>query len=459
MTIRTHTHIAPTAHTACTATTAHIHRTGYATARGADTYAATHTAPVGRTYVPTHMDAPSGTGADVHAVMCVPAYTDADDNALTDRYGVNIITVDNAHSFVGDAYGMGYASVGTNTYGAPTVPATDDTPTFYPDDTTDADIDPTTGTTYADAMAVNDTVDALAYMWGDDITPTDDIPTYGIDNPPTIYPYRDDRPVPTGAPTAPSTDITTDTAPSTPTPGRTYTGTSHYGIDYTMFYDGTITTRTYTTDDGTFTAYTDSGYMWVPYGDGTCITYVVAEGTFWHTHQTADDMTPTTSASWPMAATCGHSFGGYGACIAPTGHPHAHHIDANGNKFTGRAMTRYGTPIGPMAPDTMIPATDPNTPAASTPTAVLRTHLHDGTYTVSAMVACALHGNDPDTYDTVTHADTMAAYRLIVCAMGASAYINTPDTYPHTIYTAMLDASAIAPTYMAAMWTDVLRTV
>lgn len=154
----------------------------------------------------------------------------------------------------------------------------------------------------------------------------------------------------TGAPIAgPTSDIVT--APDT----DTYTGTYNTGTGtatYTVTTDGTTTVRTYAYPTGWMArTYADDNHMWLldtPYA----ITYVVAEGTYWRTD--GDDNTQTTSVSWATAGgrTCGHNHAGYGACIAPYGHPHTDHIDANGNRFTGVATTPYVAPIGCDIPDT-----------------------------------------------------------------------------------------------------------
>jgi len=135
-------------------------------------------------------------------------------------------------------------------------------------------------------------------------------------------------------------------APGAMVPYATYAGTSRHGTDYTVTTDGTITTRTYA--DGT-TTYADATHMWTTttaHGDTVYVAYVVADGTYW-----VDDAR-VSSASWPMVATCGHDHAGYGACIAPYGHPHTDHRDANGHTFTGPAMTRYAGTYGPTTPPT-----------------------------------------------------------------------------------------------------------
>lgn len=251
------------------------------------------------------------------------------------------------------------------------------------------------------------------------------------------------------------TDGHTDTAPI---PGRTYTGRVSDDTTYTMTSNGSVTTRTYTRTDGaTFTTYADVNHMWTTdTDDGHTITYVVAEGTYWDTTRTnIDDTYPrVSSASWPYAATCRHDHAGYGACIAPTGHAGPHR-DANGHTFTGPANARYGTPIGPVAPNTYVTPTRVVGGAYAPATNDGVSHLNGNTYRVTSLVARVLDGADAE-HIAIPDASIMDAYRLIVSAMASPAYITTPDTYAHTIYTAMLEASSIAPTDMACMWVDVL---
>jgi hypothetical protein len=455
-TIRTH------AHTDHTDMTAHIIRSGYRTHAGATRWFDAHrdTAPTGWGYYvgsDTYTDgyavwcAPLSSGADVFGTyMPTPPHTDHtytdEPTVLATRYGVPITTVDPARSYVGTADGMGYASTGTNTYGAPTVPATDATP-WFDRDTTDADTDPETGMSYLDVHGADtdtyaptgtdapvciacgehgvllDTVAPGTYVTlhmhtgdgtGRTITRTiagtvehDTIDADTDDDGWTIVRIITDNGSWTtprsdyivhvatdtnDAPTADDTDavsafgvpfVATPSAPVDATdpadtdtyvsvfgrpvrahvaramgavdpapwvgmiPGRTYTGTSRHGTDYTVTTDGTVTTRTYA--DGTVTR-ADVNHMWYTDESGRTTTYVVAEGTYWQevAEGTYDRVS---SASWPMVATCLHDHGAYGACIAPIGHAGAHR-DANGHTFTGSANARYAGTYGPVAPDT-----------------------------------------------------------------------------------------------------------
>lgn len=577
MTIRTH------AHTDHTDRSAHITRSGYTTARGAQRWIDTHTdtAPTGWGYY-----VGSDTYTDGHAVWCAPI-TDTTP-ALATRYGVAITSWRPTGMYVETADGTGYGAPMTPTYGAPTVPATADTPTFdddaytcptcapgntfpmdiatctvcgdtygpvadgtdtpvyddmpnpyagnvpVPNRASDGTLNPlpivNTGTytapvadgndaptvapsnddvthipanTYTECDACGGTVvpldtvapgtyitihthtgdghgglrvDTIAgtverdtinttdtgtpwtivrvvYPGGAWTTPrsdyrvhtpitnamdTDD-PTADTDDDPT-YVTVYGRPVdarvaarmgiydPTPWVDGPvhADDTNTYPAPSATdgrmVPGITYTGTSRNGTDYTVFTDGTITTRTYAADDGTITVTrADANHMWtadtstgnIP---ANTITYVVAEGTYWRTYAdgTNRDSVRVSCATWPNMATCGHSFGAYGACIAPVGHPHTDHIDANGNKFTGPAMARYGSPIGCVAPGTYVPAANPNTYASSAPGATGRTVLRDDVWRFAAMVYALTTTADMDMYDACTDADTYATYRHIV---------------------------------------------
>lgn len=182
-----------------------------------------------------------------------------------------------------------------------------------------------------------------------------------------------------------------DDAPTGMVPGRIYTGTVNADVSYTVTTDGTVTTRAYTrTTDGVDHAagvtYADANHMWTaPDAFGDTITYVVAERTYWRTYARAIDSVRVSSVAWVTAGgrACGHSFAAYGACVAPYGHPHADHVDANGHTFTGPAITRYAGTYGPVAPDTYDPATTPHTYTSRSAGRDARTVLHAD---VAAMV-------------------------------------------------------------------------
>jgi hypothetical protein len=569
MAIRIHHHATHT-DDACT-THPHTHRTGYRTTRGADTYVSTHTAPTGRAYVVTTGDLDPTDHADTWDVWCMPVAGHV--APMATRYGVAITDVHPATSYVGTADGMGYASTGTDTYDAPTVVATDDTPTdatdhacihgygpfhaigdaecpygctdYYaasfahacgtdaytvtddadaPTDTpatVDADADAPTDTcprcgaparrmdtvatgthvtvhtdggnghggivtrTYTGTVEHHTTDDGITYAsvsldgGGSWMTPRSDYIVHTDADMDTVADGNESTDAPTVADSnqwtwLPATDTTdrhgvrivgawldahtgdyavhTDDGPvyaDTPytvsptgmVPGVTYTGTSYRGTDYTAFYDGSTVMRTYA--DGTVT-YADANHMWTTDTDGSTTTYVVAEGTYWQevAEGTYDRVS---SASWPMVATCGHSFGAYGACIAPYGHPHTDHVDANGHRFIGRAMARYDAPTGPTAPDTYVPAWHGRM-GSSAPGATYRTVLTDDTYRFAAMVHAVAVGADADAFDAVTHDETMGTYRAIVGNMASMnaipglAVVAAIDPYTygrmvHAIYT------------------------
>jgi hypothetical protein len=308
MAIHTHTHT--TDHTAPV-----VVRSGYRTYDGAHRWMRTHEAPSGHCY-----GAQATPGTDTYEIVCdtidgqsdgtvptpppAPTYTD-EPIALRTRYGVAITTVDAARSFIQTADGYGYASPmpGHDTYGAPTVPAHAATPTF------DTDL----------------------------------------------------------APVRIITNTTPQAAGATMTPYTTYTGTTSLArymdgvrstcTDYTAIAGGGIVTRTYTYDDGTYvTTRTDVNHAWVATDDGTgdTITYVAADHAYYRTYARNLEATLVTAVSWAQAGapTCSHTYAGYGACIAPFGHTHAEHIDANGNEFTGTSHRfNYGE-LGPVAPAT-----------------------------------------------------------------------------------------------------------
>lgn len=411
MAITTHTHTAD--HTAPVDV-----RTGYATYNGARRWIDTHAAPSGHCYGVAER-CTDGTTI-TYAIVCDTIDGRSDGTVptpLATRYGVAITNVHAPTSFIETADGYGYAAPmpGHDTYGAPTVPANDATPTFdddmapirtmvADDDTDTYGMTPHTGThtepgytgpvcTIATGVMVTGTygdLDTDGFRVEHTYTGTVGAPTgmamlgnagyrihttdgdmitvsrlavvtiYGATDTDTDNPTTDDATAHTDAPTA--NESTYDAM----TPYTTYDGTTRLArwidgtrstcTDYTAIAGGGIVTRTYAYDDGTYvTTRTDANHQWVADDvTGDTITYVAADHTYYRMAARDLDATPVTAVAWAKAGapTCNHSYAGYGACIAPFGHTHAEHIDANGNQFTGRSHRFSYGELGPVAPAT-----------------------------------------------------------------------------------------------------------
>lgn len=81
----------------------------------------------------------------------------------------------------------------------------------------------------------------------------------------------------------------------------------------------------------------DGHYSWLTTEDGTTVSYVESEGTFWKiSPNDPAHVLPerVSSLEWTEAGGehCGANIGAYGACIAPKGH-WRRHCDASGHRF------------------------------------------------------------------------------------------------------------------------------
>lgn len=374
MAIHTHTHT--TDHTAPV-----VVRSGYRTYDGAHRWMRTHEAPSGHCY-----GAQATPGTDTYEIVCDTIDGQSDGTVptpLATRYGVPITTVDASTSFVGTSDGYGYAAPmpGHDTFGAPTVPTNDATPTF------DDDMAPV-------RLMVADTTPQAP---GADMTPY------------TTY------------------DGTTSLA-------RWIDGTRCTCTDYTAISGGGIITRTYAYDDGTYvTTRTDANHAWVTDdATGDTITYVSADHTYYRMAARDLDATLVTSVSWAKAGapTCNHSYAGYGACIAPFGHTHTEHIDAFGNEFSGRRHNHayQARTYGPVAP-------------ATYRTVVTRVPMHLETYRTVLRDDVAAMVNDYRTLLAAfgrTYRTDGQAYAALVNGMAYDTYEPAAIHYP--AYSDTLDA-------------------
>lgn len=455
-TIRTHGHT----DTACTHTAAHMHRTGYTTRTGAERYVA-RTDTDGRTYA--IQTATDGT----YAVWCMPVgeHLIAVDYATryTTRYGVAITDVDADHAYIGTADGMGYGRPTTPTYGAPTVPATADTPTYDADRTGDARTNVHTrahaaGMHHTDAPtdtvapSNDDTYDRDDSMFGHEHhdTDTDDMFTYE----PMVAMGTDMDTVAIGTDRAPARIVATypnplaamayiasvcayvvprtagDTIYHVPADadGNTYAYDTN-GRAYDVWC-ASRDPRDATPIRASRTIHAD-GTM-VATRNGRTVTYDTATRTY------RDHTGPVSSLAWNAvgAESCGHDVaGGYGACIAPMNHPTNDHVDASGHRFNGPRAARYGAPIGPVAPDTYT-RTVPHPDGVNRH--VARTVLTDDVWRFAASVYAVRTIANVDAYDACTDAETYDTYRDIVSALARNdvapgvAHVAAID--PHTYY-------------------------
>ena len=92
--------------------------------------------------------------------------------------------------------------------------------------------------------------------------------------------------------------------------------------------------------DATVKVYQDEHHMWIDAEThlGQIVTYVESERSYYHSFRDAPHIPAArvSAMTWTAAGgdLCYADFGAYGLCIAPEGHGHEDHIDANMQRFT-----------------------------------------------------------------------------------------------------------------------------